>query len=131
MGGIHETMGVSDSVEVEVNGERVEVDTSSGLEIVAVPDPNDPPRENADGEVEYPGGVLFVAAPAGSSVEEAAALLGDPGEIKGPSSTVWGEDSALAFAYREDPETPEPLPEGTKGPAEDRLADEVVDTPDE
>lgn len=120
--------GFTDEVEIEVNGELAAVSTASGLMVVEVPDPNDPATYTDDGELTSAGGVIFVAAPVGSTVEDAMALLGEPGEVKGPSPAVWGDASADAFAFRaEHPDGPEPLPEGVKGPAEDRMADEVLD----
>lgn len=128
-----DTSDLGDELIVEHNGEQVAVNQPSGLEPVAVPDPNDPPRYGPDGELEYPGGVLLVAAPVGSTVEEASALLGEPGEVKGPSPTVWGEEHAAAFGMdmAMSVVTPQGDGEPVKGPAEDRMADEVVTEPQE
>lgn len=126
--------GITDHVEVELGGRVVAVGTDTGLAIVTVPDPQDPPRTEG-GEVVYPGGVLHVAAPVGCSPEEAAALVGEPGEVKGPSPRVWGEDSAVAFDLLQEAlaagqpgvvDTPQGDGEPVKGPGEDFAADEVV-----
>lgn len=123
-----EGAGFSDDVTAEVGNdddgyEVVAVNQESGLEIVVVPDPNDPPHLDADGELllngdgtpVYPGGIIHVAAPVGSTIEEAAALLGPPGDVKGPDPEVWGEEHAAAFGVGESLEPGDLTPQGLGG----------------
>lgn len=85
---------------------------SSGLRIV---------RVETEG-----GDVLHVTWPEDDPDPDPAdvlASLGDPGEVKGPSVAVWGEDQALADRVP----APAEHPRGVRGPAEDFGADEVID----
>lgn len=128
--------GMSDSgVITDGDGGELAVLESSGLIRVCVPDPADPPRFGAEGEVVHPGGILFVAAPEGTTVEQALGMLGEPGEVKGPSARVWGDDHAARFGASDAElavlDTPQGDGEPVKGPSADFAAEEVIDPPSE
>lgn len=104
---MRDTTSGSDTIDVtDADGNVVARSTSSGLATVAV--------TGAD------GGVIFVAAPEGATVEEATALLGEPGELKGPSPTVWGDEHAAAFLATDEEAAVAATPQGEGEPVKAR-----------
>lgn len=116
--------GISDSGVVALNADDgAGFLESAQLQVLRVEDPDRGPLT-----VPWPFGEV-------PTLDEVLATLGEPGEVKGPSAAVWGDESAAAF-NQDQPllgvVTPQGAGEPVKGPAEDRDADEVLDPePDE